>query len=536
MLSFHKPESLYSEMILITTAGMVFLYRFISGRDDWVATHGVILATYYAVGGIVYDELEDWKLLDTTYFLTVTITTVGYGDICPQTDIGKLFTVVYSLIGIVFVFAALSPLVDALKAVNSFILSPCAPIEKNDYDSLEELKLNGNWGFKYSKAGMGLFLTFSIGLLIGFFVMQLSLVNCVYWSMITMTTIGYGDISGHSAIERLFLIVYLPLAVAALADTLGVVSKIGTARDLIETDFAKRADELLLGEAGGEDPNPDETLTEAELLISVLKDKSLVDDLTVNAIRLQFAHITRHDTSNSDNKVLDDRMVFYEMLSQGRIAQSGPRAPKTTPDGLKVETVDLAAADGGFQEWLETYWWPRVFDGKDYGGHQVRLQKMATPRDAKGNIKGDPKANPNAYKRLAEEKLATKAKATGGSHRSPRLLGPNDEEAPKAIKGYFMAGQMAVADGEYVWMPREQAKAARASAAIDDRDLGLWVLLALFVVYFCVKAVPDIWAYHMGEEAEEEADRLLRRLAELRSGDEIAGLANAAAALLAHRR
>jgi hypothetical protein len=38
-------------------------------------------------------------------------------------------------------------------------------------------------------------------------------------------------------------------------------------------------------------------------------------------------------------------MVFYEMLSQGRIAQSGPRAPKTTPDGLKVETVDLAAAD-----------------------------------------------------------------------------------------------------------------------------------------------------------------------------------------------
>jgi hypothetical protein len=167
---------------------------------------------------------------------------------------------------------------------------------------------------------------------------------------------------------------------------------------------------------------------------------------------------------------------------------------------------------------------------------QTLVRGMGLSHDAKGNIKGDPRANPNAYKRLAEEKLATKAKATGGSHRSPRLLGPNDEEAPKAIKGYFMAGQMAVADGEYVWMPREQAKAARASAAIDDRDLGLWVLLALFVVYFCVKAVPDIWAYHMGEEAEEEADRLLRRLAELRSGDEIAGLANAAAALLAHRR
>lgn len=65
-------------------------------------------------GGFVYDELEGWNILDTTYFLTVTVTTVGYGDMVPETDAGKIFTVIYGLFGLVFVFGALSPLLDML--------------------------------------------------------------------------------------------------------------------------------------------------------------------------------------------------------------------------------------------------------------------------------------------------------------------------------------------------------------------------------------------------------------------------------------
>ena len=82
-----------------------------------------------------------------------------------------------------------------------------------------------------------------------------------------------------------------PTAVAALADALGVVQTIGTAKMLVETDFAKMADVLLLGEASP-NPNPDETLTEAEFLISVLKENGIVDDLTVKdpiAVRVHHA-------------------------------------------------------------------------------------------------------------------------------------------------------------------------------------------------------------------------------------------------------
>jgi len=532
VFSFHRPESLYAEIWLVSLALIVFLYRMLGGRSDWLSTHGVILTTYYAVGGIVYDELEGWPLLDTTYFLTVTITTVGYGDMCPETDEGKMFTVIYALIGIVFVFAALEPLVGALKFINSILLLPCTPPDPGPLNDLVSLRANGNWGFKYATALMGPGVIFVLGLGIGFFVMSLDLVDGIYWSMITMTTIGYGDISGSSTMEKAVLIIYLPTAVAALADALGIVAQISTAKDLIYTDFAKQADTLLLGEAGGPDPNPDETLTEAEFLISVLKDNGIVDDMTVNAIRLQFAHITRHDTSASDNKVLDDRMVFLELRAQGRIVQSAPRAPKQTADGSKVEQVDLQAADGGFQEWLETYWWPRVFDGKPVGP-QVRLNPLPTPKSGVGKTNDG-----KTYKRLAEEKLAGKAKAAGtGSHRSPRLLGPSDAEAPPPVlKGYFMDGQMSVADGEYVWMPKADAAKAKAKTT-DDKDVGLWVVLLCFAIYFVWKAVPDIYAYHAGEAAGtgEETARLLRRLAEMQSGDDITAARDMAARLLARR-
>ena len=34
------------------------------------------------------------------YFTVVTVTTVGYGDFAPSTDIGKIFTIFFSFFGI----------------------------------------------------------------------------------------------------------------------------------------------------------------------------------------------------------------------------------------------------------------------------------------------------------------------------------------------------------------------------------------------------------------------------------------------------
>lgn len=51
-------------------------------------------------GAIFYHYVESLRWIDSFYFSTITLTTIGYGDIAPQTDIGKLFTMFYAVLGI----------------------------------------------------------------------------------------------------------------------------------------------------------------------------------------------------------------------------------------------------------------------------------------------------------------------------------------------------------------------------------------------------------------------------------------------------
>lgn len=47
-----------------------------------------------------YHLVEKWRYLDALYFASATMTTVGYGDITPKTDAGKIFTIIYVFAGV----------------------------------------------------------------------------------------------------------------------------------------------------------------------------------------------------------------------------------------------------------------------------------------------------------------------------------------------------------------------------------------------------------------------------------------------------
>lgn len=53
-----------------------------------------------AAGTVFYRLVEGLRWIDSLYFSVITLTTVGYGDFSPATDLGKVFTMVYVLIGI----------------------------------------------------------------------------------------------------------------------------------------------------------------------------------------------------------------------------------------------------------------------------------------------------------------------------------------------------------------------------------------------------------------------------------------------------
>jgi len=79
-----------------------------------------LVTALIVVATVFYRVIEQWAWIDALYFSVVTIATVGYGDLVPQTVLGKLFTIVYILMGIglfvTFAAALTQRVVDAAKA------------------------------------------------------------------------------------------------------------------------------------------------------------------------------------------------------------------------------------------------------------------------------------------------------------------------------------------------------------------------------------------------------------------------------------
>jgi voltage-gated potassium channel len=62
----------------------------------------LLMMTFSLIGcaTVFYHWQEGWRWLDAAYFSVVTIASVGYGDLTPKTDGGKLFTILYIFSGI----------------------------------------------------------------------------------------------------------------------------------------------------------------------------------------------------------------------------------------------------------------------------------------------------------------------------------------------------------------------------------------------------------------------------------------------------
>lgn len=71
-------------------------------------------------GTLFYARVEHWRLLDALYFTIITLTTVGYGDLTPKTDAGKIFTIVYIFVGISLISGFIILLSEHSKKLKRF--------------------------------------------------------------------------------------------------------------------------------------------------------------------------------------------------------------------------------------------------------------------------------------------------------------------------------------------------------------------------------------------------------------------------------
>lgn len=93
--------------------GQFFLLDLLRDREAryvFLYVGGTIL-----LGTVIYHLLEGWDWIDALYFVVITTTTIGYGDLTPTTPLTKFITVFFALNGV----AILVMLFDQIRRVRT---------------------------------------------------------------------------------------------------------------------------------------------------------------------------------------------------------------------------------------------------------------------------------------------------------------------------------------------------------------------------------------------------------------------------------
>jgi hypothetical protein len=226
---------------------------------------------FYLAGVLFYQNVEHWSFQDTIYFITMSFSTVGYGNIFPVTKIGQIFTFFYLYGGILLVFSIFG------SVLHSFVM-----LMRSNYK--RPIKLNKVQVFVRSiiNAGMWLVILFSIPILGAIFFAyneNWEFETALYFAITTATSTGYGDIQVEKSSSVWFNCVFIVVSVSLTAVALDKIASFR--RHLYEAELWQILDDIEPSKPLLDAINSKETrATQAEYILHMLQLEGKLDYLT----------------------------------------------------------------------------------------------------------------------------------------------------------------------------------------------------------------------------------------------------------------
>lgn len=186
---------LFFILIVVTAIHVTYI---VSGAAVFVALEGGIEPPEDDNGTCTSEDVarrQEWNYFNSVYFCMVMLTTIGFGDLAPETPGGRAFAVIYGSIGVPLTFWLVSVAI-------AFGISFAPPREKSTkkcgscrqfYKTPVFLSIMGFWLFVLASAGV-----FALA-------EEWNFGDAFYFAFITFTTIGFGDLYVVTPFAKVFV-------------------------------------------------------------------------------------------------------------------------------------------------------------------------------------------------------------------------------------------------------------------------------------------------------------------------------------------
>lgn len=186
----------------------------------------LLLASYLVLGVGVYWTATDFTLLDSLYYVVITLTSVGFGDLTVDTDTMRLFTCGYILVGVGILGTALGEVISSLLKTEG---TPAGKVVRWLSGTPDNTENDENFNVVSALQPTLATVAVTIGLgsiALKYFDPNLSPIEALYYSVVTVSTVGYGDYAPKSGGEKVFLIGYALVGTILLARSLAAIADI----------------------------------------------------------------------------------------------------------------------------------------------------------------------------------------------------------------------------------------------------------------------------------------------------------------------
>ncbi|KAK6269505.1 hypothetical protein POUND7_006610 [Theobroma cacao] len=249
----------------------------------------IFLTVYLGVGTICFymvrNQIRGEKtngILDAVYFCVVTMTTVGYGDLVPNSNLTKLLACAFVFTGMALIGLVLTKAADYLVEKQETLLVKALHMHQKvgQLEILKEIE-NNRIKYKFYMALILLIVLILTGTIFLSKVENLDLIDAFYCVCSTITTLGYGDKSFSTEGGRIFAVFWILAGTICLAQFFLYIAELNTEkrqRALVKWVLCRRMTNVDLEAA---DLDDDGVVGAAEFVLFKLKEMGKIcqDDI-----------------------------------------------------------------------------------------------------------------------------------------------------------------------------------------------------------------------------------------------------------------